>query len=253
MRWSVGWFGVKDLFTMVNLLGGVMGIYFAALGNPLWAGYAILAGYFFGDALDGVVARATNTGNRFGAEFDSAADHIGQGIAPAVVVWSAYRIDGHNNLGLLLMAALITTASIRQARFNVADFNAPLTYLGLPRTISGFIALAYPNSAIFHATRFGYQGGVVVIGLMAVLNLVPIPYMTHRGKRKMQLWVKALVVSFLISPFVVFFVARSLTFDVIFIYGFGYALGGWIPILPDERKAFYDNYHRWAAEVSSLK
>jgi len=93
----------------------------------------------------------------------------------------------------------------------------------------------------------------VVIGLMAVLNLVPIPYMTHRGKRKMQLWVKALVISFLVIPIVVFCLARRLTFDVMFIYGFGYALGGWIPILPAERKAFYDNYRRWAAEVSSLK
>lgn len=253
MRWSIGWFGVKDLFTMINLLGGVMGIYFAALGNPVWAGYAILAGYFFGDALDGVVARATNTGNRFGAEFDSAADHVGQGIAPAVVVWSAYRLGGHDTMGLLLMAALISTASIRQARFNVAEFNAPLTYLGLPRTISGFIALAYPNSVLFHATGFGYQAGIVVIGLMAVLNLVPIPYMTHRGKRKMQLWVKALVISFLIIPIALFFVARRYTFDAIFLYGFGYACAGWTPILPAERKAFFEAYRRWATEVATLK
>ncbi|HVR62557.1 MAG TPA: CDP-alcohol phosphatidyltransferase family protein, partial [Polyangia bacterium] len=173
MRLSIGWFGVKDLFTMVNLLGGVLGIYFAALGDPATAGYCILAGYFFGDTLDGVVARATNTGNRFGAEFDSAADHVGQGIAPAVVVWSAYRLGGHDRLGLLLMAALITTASIRQARFNVADFDSPLTYLGLPRTVSGFIALAYPNSTIFRATGFGYVGGIFVIGLVAILNLAP--------------------------------------------------------------------------------
>lgn len=253
MRWSIGWFGVKDLFTMVNLLGGVLGIYFSALGDPVTAGYCILAGYFFGDALDGVVARATNTGNRFGAEFDSAADHVGQGIAPAVVVWSAYRLGGHDLMGLGLMAALITTASIRQARFNVADFNSPLTYLGLPRTISGFIALAYPNSVIFRASGFGYAGGIFVIGLMAALNLVPIPYMTHRGKRKMQLWVKALVISFLVLPLMVFCFARRFTFDVMFVYGLGYALFGWIPILPEERRTFYENYRRWIAQVSTLK
>ena len=99
MRWSVGYFGVKDLFTMVNVLGGVFGIYFAAIGEPAMAGYAILAGYFFGDALDGPVARLTKTGNRFGSEFDSAADHIGQGIAPAVVVFSAYRLAGTRRWG----------------------------------------------------------------------------------------------------------------------------------------------------------
>jgi phosphatidylglycerophosphate synthase len=85
--------------------GGVAGIYFAAIGKPDWAGYAILAGYFFGDALDGPVARATGTGNRFGSEFDSAADHIGQGIAPAVVVFSAYHLIGQTTIGVALMAA----------------------------------------------------------------------------------------------------------------------------------------------------
>jgi len=93
----------------------------------------------------------------------------------------------------------------------------------------------------------------VVIGLMAVLNLVPIPYMTHRGKRKMQLWVKLLVISFLIIPIALFFVARPYTFDAIFIYGFGYACAGWIPILPEERKSFYEAYRRWATQVATLK
>jgi phosphatidylserine synthase len=253
MRWSVGWFGVKDLFTMINLLGGVVAIYLAALGNPVWAGYAILAGYFFGDALDGIVARATNTGNRFGAEFDSAADHVGQGIAPAVVVFAAYHQMGHTVLGGVLMAALITTASIRQARFNVARFHFPLAYCGLPRTISGIVALAYPNSMLFQQFRYAHLLGVVVIGLMAVLNLVPIPYMTHRGERKMQTWAKILVVSFLVLPFAIFAFARSYIFDMMFIYTFAYACGGWVPILPAERRAFYAEYRRWATVVNTLK
>jgi CDP-diacylglycerol--serine O-phosphatidyltransferase len=253
MRWSVGWFGVKDLFTMINLLGGVVGIYFCVLGDPVSAGYAILAGYFLGDALDGPVARATGTGNRFGSEFDSAADHVGQGIAPAVVVFVAYHQTGQTLLGGLLMAALISTASIRQARFNVAKFDFPLAYCGLPRTISGFIAVAYPNSIIFHESDFGHLFGAVVIGMMAVLNLVPIPYMTHRGDRKMQLWAKVLVASFLTLPFVVFMFARPFTFDIMFMYGFGYACGAWIPVLPAERRAFYAEYRRWATEVATLR
>lgn len=252
MRWGYGYFGVKDLFTMINLLGGVFGIYFAAVGNPAWAGYAIIAGYLFGDVLDGPVARATKTGNKFGGEFDSAADHLGQGIAPAVVVFSAYSLGGHARMGLLLMAALITTASIRQARFNVAKFDSPLTYCGLPRTVSGLIALSFPNSVMFRESGHGPELGVVVIGLMAVLNLIPIPYMTHRGGRKMQWWVKLVVTSFLIVPLTTFFVARRYTFDVLFIHLFIYAGLGWLPVLPEERKAFYAEYRRWAALVATL-
>jgi CDP-diacylglycerol---serine O-phosphatidyltransferase len=252
MRWGVGYFGVKDLFTMVNLLGGVFGIYFAAIGNPAWAGYAIIAGYLFGDALDGPVARATKTGNRFGGEFDSAADHIGQGIAPAVVVFSAYRLAGHDVLGVVLMAALISTASIRQARFNVAKFDFPLTYCGLPRTISGLIALSFANSMLFRHTGLGVEIGAVLIAVVAALNLVPIPYMTHRGNRTMQRWVKLLVLSFLVTPVVTFFVARAYTFDVMFIHVLPYVVAGWIPVMPDERRAFYAEYRRWAALVATL-
>jgi CDP-diacylglycerol--serine O-phosphatidyltransferase len=252
MRWGYGFFGVKDIFTIINLLGGVVGIYFAAMGNAVAAGYAVLAGYFFGDVLDGPVARATHTGNRFGSEFDSAADHIGQGIAPAVIVFAAYRADGHTWMGLVLMAALITTASIRQARFNVAKFDFPLAYCGLPRTVSGFIALSFPNTAMFRDSPYGHEVGIVVVVVMAALNLVPIPYMTHRGHRKMQLWVKALVASFLVLPLVLFIFARQYTFDIIFICSFGYAAGAWVPIHPEERKAFYAEYRRWAHEVATL-
>jgi phosphatidylserine synthase len=253
MRWSVGYFGVKDLFTMVNVLGGVFGIYYAAIGEPAMAGYAIIAGYLFGDALDGPVARLTKTGNRFGSEFDSAADHIGQGIAPAVVVFSAYRLGGHEILGLLLMAALISTASIRQARFNVAKFDFPLTYCGLPRTVSGLVALAFPSSMFFKHAPLGFAIGTVVIGVVAALNIVPIPYMTHRGQRAMQWWVKPLVASFLVSPIVAFFVARDYTFDVMLAHSMAYVAAGWLPVLPDERRAFYAEYRRWAHEVATLK
>ena len=238
---------------MINLLGGVFGIYFCFLGDPAWAGYAILAGYFFGDALDGPVARVTRTDNRFGSEFDSAADHIGQGIAPAVVVFTAFRLAGHATTGLLLMAALISSASIRQARFNVDRFDSPLTYCGLPRTVSGFVALAYPNSLLFKETAVGYPLGIGIIGAVAVLNLLPIPYMTHRGKRKMQGWVKALVLTFLVTPFGAFIFARHYTFDVMLVYALGYAALGWLPILPAERAAFYDEYRRWAGQVATLK
>jgi hypothetical protein len=37
------------------------------------------------------------------------------------------------------------------------------------------------------------------------------------------------------------------------IYGLGYTLLGWLPVLPEERKAFYAEYRRWSAEVATLK
>jgi phosphatidylserine synthase len=256
MGWSLGFFGIKDLFTIVNLMGGVTGIYFAFHGNLEYAGYAIFAGYLLGDALDGPVARMTNTSNRFGGEFDAAADHIAQAIAPAVMLFAAFEAGGYRWLGLGLMALFIVTASIRQARFNVADFNYPLTYCGLPRTISGLVAISLPNSTLFFDNNpygYPYEMAAGVMILVALLNLVPVPYMTHKGKRKMQPYVKFFVLTFLLLPPVSFFVARDFFYDIIFFITFGYALTAWIPILPEERREFWAEYRRWSHEVATKK
>ena len=61
---------MKDLFTLVNLLSGVVAIHYLIAGQLSRAGYAVIVGYLGGDLLDGTVARRTGTGNRFGAEFD---------------------------------------------------------------------------------------------------------------------------------------------------------------------------------------
>jgi phosphatidylserine synthase len=252
MRWSVGYFGVKDVFTMVNLLGGVAGIWCALTGRPEWAGYCIFAGYLFGDALDGPVARATNTGNRFGGEFDSAADHLGQGIAPALVVYAAYAAAGYGPVGVGLMAALITTATLRQARFSTTPFHFPLCYAGLPRTISGIVALALPNAVVVRVYGL-WVPAAVVIAAMAVMNLVPVPYMTHKGKRRMQAWVKGLVALFLVAPVVLFVFARPYVYDFLALCGLAYTFFGWFPVRPEERRAFHAEYRRWAHEVATLR
>ena len=131
MRWSIGPFGVKDLFTLVNLMGGVFGIYFVMDQRPDWAGFAVLAGYLFGDTLDGVVARLTNTSNRFGSELDTATDHFVQAIVPAMIVYAVYAHGGHRVAGIS-PAIMITCATVRQALFTVAKMGDPLMYCGLP-------------------------------------------------------------------------------------------------------------------------
>ena len=85
------------------------------------------------------------------------------------------------------MAVVITCATIRQALFSVAKMGDPLMYTGLPRTVSGYGAMAYVLSSFFFGMNPArYAVGAVVIPAMALMNLLPIPYMTHRGARRMQ-------------------------------------------------------------------
>jgi len=252
MRRNLGPFGVKDLFTLVNLMGGVGAIVLVVEGNLRAAGLALLLGFLLGDTLDGPVARMTRTSNRFGSEFDTATDHFVQAIAPGVIVYAAYARGGHPAAGVALMALLIATGTVRQALFTVAKLGDPLMYCGLPRTVSGYGAMAFVLSRLFFAANPArYLTGAVVIAAFALLNLIPIPYMTHRGRRRMQTYVRVLSFGFLVTPAAAFFVAPGYVFDVLFFWTFGYTLTGWIPIYPDEKRAFYARYRAWAKEVSA--
>jgi len=251
LRFKVGPFGVKDLFTLVNLLSGVAAVGFAVQGEVRDAGYAVLVGFLLGDIVDGTVARLTHTANRFGAEFDSIADHFVHVCVPGLILYVVYQRGDHAVMGLAALAALIVGATIRHARFAAARFHFSLCWCGLPRTISGFAALSFPLSTLFSRTSYGYVAGLGVVVVLSALNLAPIPYMTHRGERAMQLYVKVLVIGFLVSAPLAFVVARRYTFDVFFLGMMWFALTGWFPVHRDERRAFYAEYRRWTAELSA--
>ena len=251
LRRTIGPFGVKDLFTLVNLLSGVAAIGYLIHGEARNAGYAVLLGFLLGDIADGAVARATGTANRFGAEFDSVTDHFVHVFVPGLVFFSVYERGGHAALGLVALAALIACATIRHARFAAARFHFPLCWCGLPRTVSGFAALSFPLSTLFvHVGQRWLLGTVVVVALSA-MNLVPVPYMTHRGQRAMQRYVQVGVAIFLLSPPVLFLVARRFTFDALFVCMAAFAVIGWIPVRPEERRGFYVEYRRWSGELAA--
>lgn len=251
MRWSYGPLGVKDLFTLINLLGGAAGIYFVLEGQTTLAGLALIAGYVFGDTLDGVVARLTRTSNRFGSAFDSITDHLTQAIVPGLIVLAVYRQANHPGIGFALMAMLIACGTIRHALFAVATLDDPLMYCGLPRTVSGFASVSLVLSHFFsRETALGLAIGAILIPLLALAGLLPIPYMTHRGARRMQTYVKVLVAGIFVTPAIALVAARELVFDVLFVWMMLYALAGWFPLRQTERRAFFDRYRKWTAEVS---
>jgi phosphatidylserine synthase len=193
----------------------------------------------------------TKTSNKFGSELDTATDHFVQAIAPAVIVYGAYARGGHPVAGVALMSVVVACGTIRQALFSVAKMGDPLMYCGLPRTVSGYGAMAYVLSRLFFTLNPArYVVGAVVITAFSLLNLLPIPYMTHRGGRRMQTHVQLLVFGFLVTPVAAFFLARDYVFDVLFFWMFGYAATAWIPIYPQEKRAFYARYREWAKEVS---
>jgi phosphatidylserine synthase len=250
VRRRVGPFGVKDLFTLINLVSGVIAVRFALADHLRRAGYTVIIGYLAGDLLDGLVARATNTGNRFGAEFDSVTDHFVHVMVPALILYQAYDDGGHAWLGLAAVGVLIATATIRHARLSVEQFNFPC-WCGLPRTIAGFAALSFPLSRFFFADNpMRYWTGFAVVLVLSSLTLLPVPYQHHRTGHPLPVYAKFLVGLFIVTPVAFFAFDRSYAFDVFFFWIAGYAATGWFPVGREGRRRFYVEYRRWAAEIA---
>jgi CDP-diacylglycerol--serine O-phosphatidyltransferase len=140
-------------FTLMNLFFGVLAIVTAARGDHARAVWFIIWGAVC-DAIDGRVARATNTGSRFGEELDSLVDAISFGFAPAILMYFAVlRKDGLDWIFVFLYSAC---AVMRLARFNVEQAGRKKThYHGLPSPVAGGVLATYfwfSQTALYNQT-----------------------------------------------------------------------------------------------------
>lgn len=238
---------MKDLFTLINLASGVVAIQFLFDGRVEAAGYSIMLGYLLGDLPDGTVARLLRTSDRFGSVFDEIVDHFVHVIVAGMVLFVAYRQAGYDVLGLLVFGLLVATATIRHARFATVSWDFRYCFCGLPRTVSGGAAAMFALSSVAEDHPAMHWVGAVIISVLALLNLAPIPYMTHRGARNLQKWVKVLMFTMLLTPVLVAVFDLHYLFDVAFVVTMVYALAGWIPVRPAERAEFRAAYARWTA------
>ena len=69
------------------------------------------------DGLDGRVARLTNTQSEFGAQYDSLADMVSFGAAPALVMYE-WSLRGLGKIGWIAAFIYCAGAAVRLARFN---------------------------------------------------------------------------------------------------------------------------------------
>ncbi|MCD6497925.1 MAG: CDP-alcohol phosphatidyltransferase family protein [Deltaproteobacteria bacterium] len=238
--------GLKDLFTLVNLFGGILSLYFSMKQEIGYASAAVMLGYL-GDVLDGPVARLTHRQNRFGSELDTIADHVAQCIAPAFVVFLAFR-GMSEALGLGLAALMVVTGSVRHARGAAQRFEFDLAWNGMPRPVAAFLVLAYVNSLARGVLPFGGWVGVGLVVVVSVLNLVSLPFMNHHG-RKLQPAVKAAVWFGFLLAITLAVVEPRFFWDVLLFMIVVYSLASWMPMSAEERRGFFAAAARWRAHL----
>ena len=129
---------LPNLFTASSIFVGVISRVEASQGKFVLASWLILLALIF-DGLDGRIARMTNTTSQFGVEFDSLADIISFGIAPAMLLYF-FIGNEFGRFGILVSSLYVIFGAIRLARFNISTAKTdPNVFIGLP----------IPTAAIF--------------------------------------------------------------------------------------------------------
>jgi len=136
---------LPSAITTIALVAGFVGVILAAdptvpnrfLYIPLLVGLAV-----FCDGIDGRVARAVGACTEFGENFDSFADLVAFGVAPAFMMYQLYlrELPAPGFVGIAIAAAFVFSNAFRLARFATKAYN-PRFFEGLPTTSGGaFIA-----------------------------------------------------------------------------------------------------------------
>ncbi len=128
------------------------------------------------DALDGRVARLTNTQSEFGAQYDSLSDMVSFGAAPALVMYE-WSLIGLGKPGWIAAFVYCAGAACRLARFNTNIEVVDKRYFqGLPSPaaaalVAGFIMMM--SDLEFIGTRISWVSFAVTLfaGLTMVTNV----------------------------------------------------------------------------------
>ena len=144
---------LPNLFTTGALFAGFYAVIAAMRGDFENAAVAIFFAMVL-DGLDGRIARLTNTSSKFGAEYDSLADMVSFGVAPALVIFS-WGLEGLGKFGWSAAFIYVACAALRLARFNTQIETADKNYFtGLASpAAAGIIA-----STVWVCNDFGWVG-----------------------------------------------------------------------------------------------
>ncbi len=169
-----GIFLLPNLLTTAGLFSGFFAIV-ASMNNQFEsAAVAIFIAMVF-DGLDGRVARMTNTQSDFGAEYDSMADIVSFGMAPALVMYN-WALSDLGKFGWLAAFIFVAGGALRLARFNTNLGSSDKRYfqgLAIPSAAAIVSGLVWVGSKYeVDPSSISYLAAIITIcaGLLMVSN-----------------------------------------------------------------------------------
>ena len=165
---------IPNLFTAINMFCGFLSILSASEENYNYAAWLIFIAAIF-DALDGMVARLTNSSSELGVELDSLSDIVSFGAAPSFLLYKTFFYS-MGTWGIIISALPLIAGGFRLARFNIqlVGFSKSF-FLGLPipssaLTIASFI-LAFFNDGFSKPISDFITPMILVLSFLMVSNI----------------------------------------------------------------------------------
>ena len=162
---------IPSLFTTANMLLGFYAL-LAGLEGRFRAAILMIFAAAVLDTLDGRIARLTGTESHFGREFDSLADLVSFGLAPALLcyLWGLHELG---RAGFAAPAVYLLCSAARLARFNVSRRTSdPAYFVGLPAPAAagaiGSILFFVDQRGDSLALQLAVLGALILVGLLAV-------------------------------------------------------------------------------------
>ncbi len=175
---------LPNLITMGNIFCGFYAIVAVLKGSYEYAAIAILVSGIL-DGLDGWVARMTNSESRFGIEFDSLADVLSFGLAPALLVYS-WALMPLGRIGWSAAFLFVICGALRLARYNVQCSNSESKYFtGLP--IPGAAGMIASLVILYSHFKLSPPSPMLIILLTYMLAFLMVSTMKFRSIKEVHL------------------------------------------------------------------
>ena len=193
-RLKKGIYVLPNLITTGSLFCGFYSIIASIQEKFIIAAITILVAAVL-DALDGRIARMTNTTSKFGAEYDSLSDLVSFGVAPSLLAFN-WAMSSYGKWGWIAAFMLVVCGALRLARYNIQ--------IGIIES-NVFNGLPIPAAAAVVATMvlfFDYAGvegqfnNPYLLFFVIVLSLLMVSNVKYYSGKDMKIFARKPFMSF---------------------------------------------------------
>ncbi|MGY6743168.1 MAG: CDP-diacylglycerol--serine O-phosphatidyltransferase [Cecembia sp.] len=162
---------IPNTLTSLNLLAGMLGIFYVLEGELFYGAYFILLAALF-DFLDGFVARILKVHSEIGKELDSLADLVTFGVLPSFILFQMIRLNTQLDYLPFFVFIVGLFSAIRLAKFNV-DTRQSERFIGVPTPANALLISTLPFTAVTFPGIYGliYQP-YVLMGLALLMSFL---------------------------------------------------------------------------------